>query len=103
MALRSSVLDGDKILVSKTGGSTRTWAWNGILSSAPVVYREVTTETVYRWVGLTENAATTYIGSHSSDSTTETQVAVSMSCDNLVLKSYSVERRETTVTIEAVT
>jgi len=101
MALATSVEESAAIIVSQVGGSTRIW-YTIDAYGFPHHWREITNETTKRWVGLTESAATGYVDSHSADSTTTTAVSVRCICDSIILKSYSVERTETEVTVEQV-
>lgn len=102
MALKTSVVDADAIIVNGDGGSTRVW-WVTDPYGTPLKYREVHDQITRRWVGLTYTAARTYYDAHLADSTSTTQVGVRFSCDNINLKSYTVERVEDTVTIEPAT
>ena len=101
MALATSVEDSAAIIVSQIGGSTKIW-YTIDAFAFPHYWRETTTESTKRWVGLTESAATGYVDSHSEDSTTTEAVSVRAICDSIILKSYSVERTETETTVEEV-
>jgi hypothetical protein len=101
MALATSVEESAAIVVSQIGGSTKVW-YTIDAFAFPHHWRETTTEVTKRWVGLTESAATGYVTSHSADSDATTAVSVRAICDSIILKSYSVERTETTVTVEEV-
>lgn len=102
MALKTSVVDGDAIIVNGDGGATRSW-WVTDPFGFSTKWREKHDQITKRWVGLTYTAARTYYDAHLADSTLTTQVGVRFSCDNINLKSYTVERVEDTITIEQVT
>ena len=102
MALATSVEDSAAIVVSQIGGSTKVWYTIDAFGFSHN-WRETTTEITKRWVGLTKDAATNYVDDHSDDSDTDTAVSVRAICDSIILKSYSVERTETTVTVAEVT
>jgi len=101
MALATSVVGSAAIVVSQIGGSTKIW-YTIDAFAFPHHWRETTNEITKRWVGLTESAATGYVGSHSADSTTTMAVSVRAICDSIILKSYSVERIETETTVAEV-
>ena len=101
MALKTSVVDPDAIIVSHIGGSTKIW-YTIDPFAFPHHWRETTDEITKRWVGLTELAAETYVNAHSADSTATMAVSVRLICDSIILKSFSVERTESTTTVAEV-
>jgi hypothetical protein len=104
MALKTSVVDGNEIIVTADGGATRTyWVTIDMGSFAfSKQYREKRESITKRWVGLTKAAAQSYYDAHLSDSDATTQVGVRYYCDSINLKSYTVERTEEKLTIEEV-
>jgi hypothetical protein len=101
MALRTSVSEPDAIIVSRIVGATKIWYTIDPFGFSHY-WRETTAETTKRWVGLTELAADTYVTAHSADSTATMAVSVRSICDSIILKSYSVERTESTMTVAEV-
>jgi hypothetical protein len=104
MALKSSVNDNDAIVVNADGGASRTyWVKIDMGSFAfETQYREKRESTVKRWVGLSKDAAQNYYDDHIDDSDADTQVGIRFFCDNINIKSYTLERTEESVTIEEV-
>ena len=107
MALVSTLDEAAFIIVARDGGAVRSWnqcAVNGPIGAPDGFTRfcwtEIRVSVTKRWVGLSYDAANTYYLAHLADSAGTTTVGVRYYCDDIRLKSFTLEMTTETLTLK---